>query len=227
MDIFSSEGKLMTTLNDCMDYVLLNIIALIFSIPVVTAGAAFSAKYYVSMKMARGEAPKIWSPFWKAFKQNFKKSTIFWVIEIAIMAVLFIDWRIIFVLKVKMPIAVMILLGIVSMIIYMIFMYIYPLQARFELGIKQTFKYAFLFAIMYIYKNVLTIIMIGIGAFASYEYLDYLPAVLIVVSTIVLYYNSKIFTQAFKVLEGKQEKTDEIQDASEHVVSEDIIRREV
>ena len=223
MGIFSSEGKLMTTLNDCMDYVLLNIIALIFSIPIVTAGAAFSAKYYVSMKMARGEAPKIWAPFWKAFKQNFKKSTILWIFELVMILVLFIDWRIIFVLKVKMPIAVMILLGIVSMIIYMIFMYVYPLQARFELGIKQTLKYAFLFAIMYIYKNILTIIMIGIGAFASYEYLDYLPAALIIVSTIILYYNSKIFVQAFKVLEGKKEDAKDEDLTTDSIVSDDII----
>ena len=55
------------------DLIILDILCIICSIPIVTYGAASSAKYYVAMKKIRGEDTGTIKPFFKAFFQNFKQ----------------------------------------------------------------------------------------------------------------------------------------------------------
>ena len=68
-------------------------------IPVITIGTSLSALYAVAMKMARGEDPSVWKEFWKAYKRNFRPATICWLVMAVIAILLFVDFRIIGVLK--------------------------------------------------------------------------------------------------------------------------------
>ena len=52
------------------DMIILNLLTLVLSIPIVTFGAAYTAKYYVSMKIVRGDEGTLFKPYFKAFKEN-------------------------------------------------------------------------------------------------------------------------------------------------------------
>ena len=68
MGAFHPDSEFMQALSRVADYVILNVLCVLFSLPVITAGAAMTAKYYVSMKIVRGEEPAVWQAFWKSFR---------------------------------------------------------------------------------------------------------------------------------------------------------------
>ena len=59
MGIFSFNSPFMSFLTKVMSYVLLYLLSFVCSIPIVTIGASTTARYYVGMKMVRGEEPAI------------------------------------------------------------------------------------------------------------------------------------------------------------------------
>lgn len=58
------------------DMMWLNILTVISSLPVFTAGAAMTAMHYVLLKIFRNEEGAITVAFFKAFRENFKQSTV-------------------------------------------------------------------------------------------------------------------------------------------------------
>ena len=76
--MFKLDSPLMNFLGRVCDIMILNVLLIVFSIPIFTAGAAITAAYSVSYKMVKNEESYIIKGFWKAFKENFKQSTVIW-----------------------------------------------------------------------------------------------------------------------------------------------------
>lgn len=73
------------------DFICLSVLWLAFSLPVVTMGASSAALYAaVHHCLRRGEAG-IWKHFRDAFRGDFKRTTLAWLIELAVLAVLAVD----------------------------------------------------------------------------------------------------------------------------------------
>ena len=75
MSIFAADSKLTVVLNTIGNLMVLNILALICMLPVVTAGASLTALYTMTMRIVRKEEGSIIRCFLKTFKNNLKKST--------------------------------------------------------------------------------------------------------------------------------------------------------
>ena len=65
-------GQLMTR---CGTIIAANLLFLLFSIPVVTTGAAWTALHYTMMKMLREKEINPFKTFWNGFRTNWKQST--------------------------------------------------------------------------------------------------------------------------------------------------------
>ena len=69
--MFKLDSPFMNFLNKLCDIMILNIMVLIFSIPIFTIGASVTAGYYISFKMVKNEESYICKGFLKAlFRQN-------------------------------------------------------------------------------------------------------------------------------------------------------------
>ena len=66
-------GQLMTR---CGTIIAANLLFLLFSIPVVTTGAAWTALHYTMMKMLREKEINPFKTFWNGFRTNWKQSTV-------------------------------------------------------------------------------------------------------------------------------------------------------
>ena len=73
------------------DLAVLNVLTLLCSLPVITAGASFTAMHYVLWHMVRGEESYVSKQFFAAFKQNFRQATLLWLGCLAVIAVLGVD----------------------------------------------------------------------------------------------------------------------------------------
>ena len=61
----------------------LNLLWLICCIPIVTIGASTTALYYTSLKIVRGEDHALGHMFFRSFRENFRQSTVLWLILLA------------------------------------------------------------------------------------------------------------------------------------------------
>ena len=62
MKLFNLDSPVMVFLSKVANLMILNVLTIICCIPIFTAGAAITALYYVTIKMARGDDPYILSP---------------------------------------------------------------------------------------------------------------------------------------------------------------------
>ena len=94
MNIFSNDGWFSRIFGSIGDIIIVNILFIICSIPVFTMGASMSAMYYTLLKKQRtGENGGVVKLFFKGFKDNFKKSTIAWILFLLIAFVFSLDFN--------------------------------------------------------------------------------------------------------------------------------------
>ena len=110
--------------------ILLNVLWILTSLPVFTAGASFAALYSVTLKYVYKEDDSAVRAYFRAFKQNFKQATAIWIpnalIGLALVAGLYylsssetgMIWWVIF--------------GIVAFLFCLASSMIYPMLGRYE-----------------------------------------------------------------------------------------------
>lgn len=76
---FSSDSPFFHKLSMFADLVLLNLLTVLCSLPVITAGTAATALFHAVTKLRRGDGG-IYKSYFRAFKDNFLQATILWVI---------------------------------------------------------------------------------------------------------------------------------------------------
>lgn len=85
LDNDSIFGQIMTR---CGIIIAANILFVVFSLPVITAGPALAALYYVMLKVLRGDRElNPFKTFWQGFRMNFRQAVICWLVLIALIAV--------------------------------------------------------------------------------------------------------------------------------------------
>ena len=94
-NLFGQDGPVMRALTDLSTLMFLNILTVIFCIPVVTAGASLAAMHYIFMEMIEDRGGPLVTEFWKRFKENLKNATPIWLIMLAAAVFLYVDYRII------------------------------------------------------------------------------------------------------------------------------------
>ena len=89
--LFGMDSPLMTALMKIGDLLCLSVLWLVFSLPIFTIGASSTALYAAVFYCLRRNEAGVWKHFWKAFRENFKRSTLAWLIELAVLAVFSLD----------------------------------------------------------------------------------------------------------------------------------------
>lgn len=160
MKLFNLDSPVMVFLSKVANLMILNVLTIICCIPIFTAGAAITALYYVTIKMARGDDPYIIKGYFKSFKENFKQATIIWLIMLVILAIIAVDWRVTLVMMTGNSAKIMkTVLFIVSFLLLLTGLYIFPVLSRFDNTVKNTFRNAFLISFMNLPKSVLIVII--------------------------------------------------------------------
>lgn len=206
MKIFKFDSPVMQFMGKVADMIILNLLTLVLSIPIVTFGAAYTAKYYVSMKIVRGDEGTLFKPYFKAFKDNFKQSTIIWIIQLVILLLLGLDWLWIFNKGFgNVNELFIIALGVMTCFVLFITATIFPFIARFEMSIKEAYKGAGLFSFLYFIKLAFIFALEIITIVASIWYASWLPAILLFGTTTSFYFMNLTLIKGFKKIEAKVE----------------------
>lgn len=156
-----TDNAVMRGLGKICDFIFLNVIWLVCSIPVFTIGASTTALYTVMLKLVKNEEGYIVKGFFKAFASNFKKSTILWLIILAAACVSGADFYVSGMMVAPLNNIFRVIFIVLGFIVLSVFIYVFPLTARYENSVKNTLKNALLLSIA---KLPYTLLMIVITA---------------------------------------------------------------
>ncbi|MDD3958724.1 MAG: YesL family protein [Clostridiaceae bacterium] len=161
MNIFSYNSPFGRFMNRLVDVILLSLLTIICCLPIITAGAAFSALYYVLLKMVRDNDNGIIRSYFKGFKDNFLKATALWLIVAPVIVIVYLDFYLLSTVAMDYSDVVKILLLIIGALLLMVGNYIFPMQAQFENTVWGTLKKAFILSIMNLPKSLIMLLIMA------------------------------------------------------------------
>lgn len=155
---FSTDSKLYKFMSKLTDLVKLNIMWLVFSIPIVTLGISTIAAYSVALKMAEGEEGYIGRDFLKAFKENLKQGIPMSFITLLCAWAVYLDFQIY--RAVEENAFVFLIIGIITAYVFTFsLLYVYPLLARYENTILNSLKNSFRISMKYFLRSLLLLFL--------------------------------------------------------------------
>ncbi|MCQ2591274.1 MAG: DUF624 domain-containing protein [Treponema sp.] len=161
MGLFNIDSGFARFMNRAIDVLELNILWVIFSLPIFTIGASTSAAFYVTLKMVDEEEGYIAKSFVKAFKDNFKQGTIMWCITAPCIYFSYLIWQA--VIKGD-DIHFLIIIGAIlfTAVAISINLYAYPMIARYDNSLKNIIRNSFGICLMYFGRSVFIIVVVAI-----------------------------------------------------------------
>lgn len=154
-------NSLMRILTRLTDFMLLNILWIVCSIPIITVGAATTAMYGVMLKIVKNEEGYITRDFLGIMKANFRNSTIIWLILLAVSVIIRADLSFMAGMPQGIRPIIQALLMLAMLLVTAVGIFSFGLQSRYENTVSQTLKNALLLTLG---KFPLTIIMLIITA---------------------------------------------------------------
>lgn len=192
---FDPNGKMMEILWKPIHIMFLNLLWVLFSLPIVTIGASTTALYSVFIKMRNGKEGKLFQDFWDAFRSNFRQATIIWLIILAAAFVFTTD--IVYFLNMGGffgTFFAMVFFGLDVMLLPMS-LYVFPMQAVFDNKVGTTMKSA-----LYLSSHHLlwTVVLMALAILTAIAVILYWPLIGWFVFGLAAYINAMIFDRIFK-----------------------------
>ncbi len=180
MSFLSLDSPVMRTLGKVADLMLLNILFVICCIPIITIGDSITAMCYVVLRIREGKDGYITRSFFHSFKQNFRQSTIIWLMNLVVVFLMLADWAIIRSGTGMMTTVMTVLVVFVLIIYLLVVLLVFSVQARFDNTIKNTIKNSMIMAIADLPRVFVTLLII-------------VAAILVSLLTYTLFYWSILF----------------------------------
>lgn len=210
MDMFSKlidpRNPVTKVLSNIFDLAVLNILWILFSIPIITMGSATAAVSSVSLQMIRDNSNGVLVPFWRAFKESFMAVTMVWVPSLLILAALIFDvWYFLMVQDFITGAIQAIICGVIILIILNILLlltYYICLTVLFENTVRESLRNAFIFTLSNPIRNAAVILLdASVIVFSLYVPLNMAFPVVILLFfgvSLTIFLNCKILYPIFK-----------------------------
>jgi uncharacterized membrane protein YesL len=140
---FDSENPVMRFLSRLVDLVIINLMTLLYSLPLVTAGGALTAMNYVLLHLVRKDETYLIGMFRKSFRENFRQGIPEGLLVLAAAAVTYVDLWVLHGSESKAATLMMIVITIIAMFLAVTFVYMFALQSRYENTVRGTIINAF------------------------------------------------------------------------------------
>ena len=201
-NIFRLDSPVMKILTLAANLVCLNILWLLCSLPIVTAGASTAAMYYVVFQYINDQDDAVLKPFLKAFKENFRTATLVWMLNLLIglalaAGILYLSqggatWFVALVMAVTF-----IYLGATS--------YLYPMIARYDVPVRTVVGNSFALSTRHLFSTALMVSLnalpVVLGFFAPNLFLHIGVLWMLGGFSLVAYLNGRILIGIFRKYE--------------------------
>lgn len=179
------------------DWMILNVLFVVTSLPVITIGTSLTAMYRVSLRRVRKESRYAAREYMQAFREEWKDSTKLWLVFLCTGGILLFD-----VLYGKnLPAALNTAVICLVTLWVFTFTYAFPLQARFKNGIKNTLANALYLAFRHLPVTVIMAALNSIpvlcAASGAFVVMAAMPVFCIIGFALIIWINSLCLTVIF------------------------------
>ncbi len=203
--LFNLDNPIIIFMGKIADLILLNLIAILFSIPIITIGASWTAMYYVTVKMVKNEESYIFKDFFHSFKSNFKQATVLWLIVLVVAGIFVGDFLIYRAMPQAIPKVLMCVVMVIAILVLCTILYVFPVLSHFENTIRNTIKNAFLISIINVPYTIIFLILFVVPMFLGSYLLRILPLIFMIGFSGPAYLASLCWKRIFMKLEPKEE----------------------
>ena len=207
-----TDNVIVRALSKICDMVCLNVLWLVCCIPVVTIGASTTALYTVMLKMVKNEEGYIFRGFFRAFKTNFRQSTIIWLILLALGIVCWIDFRVAGVMPGTAGVVMRSIFLLLGFVLLAVMIYVFPLTARYENSIRATFRNALLLAVGRLpYTLLMAAVTVGaviLSLWNTATLMFAVPLWLLIGGALIAWINSWLLRRVFVIFEGSGDENE-------------------
>ena len=161
MKFFSIDSPLYKFMQRLTDVFLLNLLWILFSLPIVTVGCSTAAAFSVGMKFVDESEGHIWNDFIAAFKANWKQGLPLGLISIVAVIAVRLDF---FIAENTEGNSLPFLIAGFLTAFFLLFslIYAFPLIVRYENTIPNSLKHSFRLGMKHIGRTLLLIIVIAV-----------------------------------------------------------------
>lgn len=200
--LFDLDSPFAQALSKMADLMWLNILVMFTSLPIFTFGASITAAHYVALKIKRSEEGYVTKDYFRAFKENFKQSTLIWLLALVVIGVIVGDIYIMANVE-GVEVANWIQVAIMAFGILIIFtmMWVFAVQAKFANTLKGTVMNAFKISIWQFPKTILMVVAACVPVAVCFVSMAVFPIVFLFCYTFPVYISVLLYDKVFKKLE--------------------------
>ena len=175
MNLLNEDNVVHIALNKIGYIVISNLLFVLCSLPLITAGPALTALYHCTLRTVKGNNNGTVKTFFRAFRQNFVQSFILWLGILAFGFILFLNTR--FLIQTDSGYGKMFfyLSGAILGLLVIITLYAFPVIAAFSGTLKNQLKNSFLFAFMHFPSTLVIAVISILPLYMTYQDLKLLP----------------------------------------------------
>ncbi len=184
--------------------ILVNLLTLLCSIPIITVGASLSAMYDVLLRIRRKEEGVIHRGFFASFRRNFVQATILWVMFALVFLSFAVDYRFTVLYPETFPVPVRYVVITAAFLVFMVFLYVFPLQSHFENSIFMTIRNAAILSFSKIFRTIpMALVWVIPWAILNFSF-PLMPLVLMLGISLPAYVGVCLYDKTFRLLEENQ-----------------------
>lgn len=179
------------------DLILLNVLWIICCLPVITAGAATTAAYYVSITSIRCGDGYVIKRFFTSFRENFRQITPIWLVILVSGILLIGDMLFWYRMGTGFGKVMFIVSAAVAFLLFIWVLWIFPVFGKFEGKSRELLKNAVAFAIAYLPYTAIVLLITGVIVYANLVSLVANGIMLFVGFALAIYVKSFFFYRVF------------------------------
>ena len=229
MRFLNPDSKVMVILTKVADLMWLNLLTIMMCIPVITAGAALTAKDYMCYKILKNEEAGITKGFFHSFKQNFKQATLIWLMMLVVLAFVVIDVLFAIGLSGSGINIVRAIIYAVAFFVYIACIMIFPVLARFDNTVFGTIKSGLHMTVAILPRAILMGILYVIPPIIGLKWFAVIPIVIMFGISAPGYASAMLYRKAFEQVEAKfyeehpelAPETDPVEEAMQEAMKRD------
>jgi len=194
---FNLDNPIFKFLSTLVDLVALNVMFVISCIPIITIGTALTSLQYVMVTGWDTQNSHLIKMYTKSFRQNFKQSTLVWLILLVVGAFLgFTGWMVYQQSKVDdsvMFMAFVVIFAIICFVYLCIFTYVWPVIAKFENTTGMMFKNALILAVSHLPSTLIAWLVFAIAMYFILSNLVVAAFAVLILCAVIAYFQSRVF----------------------------------
>ena len=171
--LFNPENKFWNFMGKITDVACMSLLWLLTSLPVFTIGAATAAFYSFTLDAVGDNEGRVIGSYFSAFKANFKKATLLWLLQLALGALLAVNlyaaWNF-YLAKGVIALGFLSLSGCAALVAICCSVYIYPILAAYDFPVKKILMDSFIMATGNLHVTISVLVLFLLAAVGIYYF---------------------------------------------------------